>query len=61
MAVDTEDGYVKAVRATPANALEVNNLGPLLERIPEQAQDAVFADKDYHSQANHDSLKARGI
>lgn len=61
MAVDTEDGYVEAVRMTPANAAEVSNLEPLLDRIPEAALDAVFADKGYHSQANRDRLKARGI
>jgi IS5 family transposase len=61
MAVDTEDGYVEAVRMTPANAAEVSNLEPLLERIPEAALDGVFADKGYHSEANRDRLKARGI
>jgi IS5 family transposase len=49
MAVDTEDGYVEAIRATPANASEVNNLEPLLDRLPEQAHDAVFADMGHHS------------
>ncbi|NKF24506.1 IS5 family transposase [Solimonas marina] len=61
MAVDTEDGYVEAVRGTPANAAEVTNLEALLDRLPAQAHDAVFADKGYHSKANRALLKARGL
>lgn len=61
MAVDTEDGYVEAAHATPANTAEVNQLEVIIDQLSPAATDAVFADKGYHSAANRQLLKERGI
>jgi len=60
-AVDTEDGYVEAIHTTPANTAEVSTFETILDEVPAAACEAVFADKGFHSAANRELLRQKGI
>ena len=60
-AVDTEDGYAEAIHTTPANTAEVSAFETILDEVPAAACEAVFADKGFHSAANRELLRQKGI
>ena len=63
-AVDAEGGYTEVVSVAPANESEVNKLEAVVDQITDvrgQAPHGLLADKGYHSAANREMLKARGI
>ena len=56
--VDSDDGFIEQVKVTPANESEVKHLESLTSDLESKK---VYADKAYHSAANEESLKKRGL
>ena len=54
-----EEGYVKEIHVTAANAHESQHLAPLLEDLPEGVE--LLADKGYASKSNRADLDVRGL
>lgn len=59
ISVDAEHGFIQAIKVTPANVAEVNQLEALIESLP--LVDLVLADKAYASQDNREYLREQQI